>query len=172
MKTRRDELGLDDIDRHILVLLQKDCKTPLAKIGEHVGLSAPSVVDRVRKLEAEGFITGYHAHLDARRLGMDITAFIGVSVKNPKGMQIFEQQLEQLHDVRECHHVTGGYTLLLKVKTRDTQSLEGLIRTLRSIEGVERTETSVVLSTKVEKTGVASASLETRPNGRAEAVGA
>jgi Lrp/AsnC family leucine-responsive transcriptional regulator len=172
MKTRRDELGLDDIDRHILVLLQKDCKTPLAKIGEQVGLSAPSVVDRVRKLEAEGFITGYHAHLDARRLGMDITAFIGVSVKNPKGMQIFEQQLEHLPDVRECHHVTGSYTLLLKVKTQDTQSLEGLIRTLRSIDGVERTETSVVLSTKVEKTGVASASIENRPTGRAEAVGA
>src|SRR5262245_51416797 len=167
MKTRRDELGLDEIDRRILVLLQADCKTPLAKIGEKVGLSAPSVVDRVRKLEAEGFITGYHAHLDARRLGMDITAFIGVSVNHPDGIQIFEQQLERLPDVRECHHVTGGFTLLLKVKTQATQSLEGLIRTLRSIEGVERTETSVVLSTKVEKTGVASASLEVKPAGRA-----
>jgi Lrp/AsnC family leucine-responsive transcriptional regulator len=169
MKPRRDERGLDEIDRRILVLLQADCKTPLAKLGERVGLSAPSVVDRVRKLEAEGFITGYHANLDARRLGMDITAFIGVSVTHPNGIQIFEEQLEHLPDVRECHHVTGGYTLLLKVKTRDTQSLEGLIRTLRSIEGVERTETSVVLSTKVEKTGIASASLETKPTGRVTA---
>jgi Lrp/AsnC family leucine-responsive transcriptional regulator len=171
MKPRRDELGLDEIDRRILVVLQADCKTPLAKIGEKVGLSAPSVVDRIRKLEAEGFITGYHAHLDARRLGMDITAFIGVSVVgHPNGIQIFEQHLERLHDVRECHHVTGGYTLMLKVKTRDTESLESLIRTLRSIEGVERTETMVVLSTKVEKTGVASASLEAPPPGRAVAV--
>jgi Lrp/AsnC family leucine-responsive transcriptional regulator len=166
MKPRRDELGLDEIDRRILVLLEADCKTPLAKIGEKVGLSAPSVVDRVRKLEAEGFITGYHAHLDARRLGMDITAFIGVSVSHTKGIAVFEQQLEHLPAVLECHHVTGGYTLLLKVKTRDTQSLEDLIRTLRSIEGVERTETSVVLSTKVEKTEVAGAALDTPPHGR------
>ena len=166
MKPRRDELGLDEIDRRILALLQADCKTPLAKVGERVGLSAPSVVERVRKLEAEGFITGYHAQLDARRLGMDITAFIGVSIGHPKGIAIFEQQLERLHDVLECHHVTGGYTLLLKAKTHDTQSLERLIRTLRSIEGVERTETSVVLSTKVEHSGVASAALESSLNGR------
>jgi Lrp/AsnC family transcriptional regulator, leucine-responsive regulatory protein len=154
MKPRRDELGLDEIDRRILGLLQIDCKLPLAKIGEKVGLSAPSIVERVRKLEAEGFITGYHAHLDARRLGMDITAFIGVSVVHPKSISFFETQLAHLPDVLECHHVTGGYTLLLKVKTRDTQSLERLIQTLRSIEGVERTETSVVLSTKVEKTAL------------------
>lgn len=154
MKPRRDELGLDEIDRRILELLQMDCKLPLAKIGERVGLSAPSIVERVRKLESEGFITGYHAHLDARRLGMDITAFIGVSVVHPKSITVFETQLAQLPDVLECHHVTGGYTLLLKVKTRDTQSLERLIQALRSIEGVERTETSVVLSTKVERTAI------------------
>ena len=157
MKPRRNGNGLDEIDRRILGLLQVDCKTPLAKIGEKVGLSAPSVVERVRKLEGEGFITGYHAALDARRLGVDITAFIGVSIGHPKGIQTFEQQLPKMPDVLECHHVTGGYTLLLKVKTRDTASLEGLIRTLRSIEGVERTETSVVLSTKVERTDVGTA---------------
>jgi Lrp/AsnC family transcriptional regulator, leucine-responsive regulatory protein len=160
MKPRRDELGLDEIDRRILGLLQFDCKLPLAKIGEKVGLSAPSIVERVRKLEAEGFITGYHAHLDARRLGMDITAFIGVSVVHPKAISFFEAQLARLTDVLECHHVTGGYTLLLKVKTRDTQSLEKLIQALRSIEGVERTETSVVLSTKVERTAIGNTVLE------------
>jgi Lrp/AsnC family leucine-responsive transcriptional regulator len=160
MKPRRNGAGLDDIDRRILALLQADCKTPLAKIGEKVGLSAPSVNERVRKLEADGFITGYHAQVDARRLGVDITAFIGVSIGHPEGIATFEKQLEHLQDVLECHHVTGGYTLLLKVKTRNTQSLENLIRSLRSIAGVERTETSVVLSTKVERTGVGGSALE------------
>ena len=55
---------------------------------------------------------------------MDITAFIGVSIGHPKGIAFFEKQLGHLHDVLECHHVTGGYTLLLKAKTRNTQSLE------------------------------------------------
>ncbi len=160
MKPRRDELGLDEIDRRILSLLQQDCKVPLAKIGEKVGLSAPSVVERVRKLESEGFVTGYHACLDARRLGYDITAFIGVSIAHPRGITFFEKQLPQLSSVLECHHVTGGHTLLLKVKTKNTQSLEELIRVLRSIEGVERTETSVVLSTKVERSGIAGPALD------------
>ena len=160
MKQRRDELGLDDTDRKILSQLQQDCKTPLAKIGERVGLSAPSVVERVRKLESEGFVRGYHASLDARRLGFDITAFIGVSIGHPKGITFFEQQLGALEQVLECHHVTGEHTLLLKVKTRNTQSLEELIRVLRSIEGVERTETSVVLSTKVERPGISVAAHE------------
>ena len=160
MKPRRNGAGLDEIDRRILGLLQADCKIPLAKIGEKVGLSAPSVVERVRKLEGDGFITGYHANLDARKLGVDITAFIGVSIGHPEGIATFEEQLPSLQDVLECHHVTGGYTLLLKVKTRNTQSLESLIRTLRSISGVERTETSVVLSTKVERSGVGQTTLE------------
>ena len=160
MKAKRTGLALDEIDRRILVVLEEDCKLPLAKVGEKVGLSAPSVVERVRKLEADGFITGYHAHLDARRLGLDITAFIGVAVSHPQGIAIFEQQLPHLPEVLECHHVTGGHTLLLKVKARNTQALEGLIRKLRSIEGVERTETSVALSTKVERTAVASVALD------------
>jgi Lrp/AsnC family leucine-responsive transcriptional regulator len=160
MKAKRTGLGLDEIDRRILALLEEDCKLPLAKVGEKVGLSPPSVVERVRKLEADGFITGYHAHLDARRLGLDITAFIGVAVSHPQGIAIFEQQLPHLPEVLECHHVTGGHTLLLKVKARNTQALEGLIRKLRSIEGVERTETSVALSTKVERTAVAGVALD------------
>jgi len=164
MKPRRTSQGLegrlDEIDRRILALLETDCKMPLAKIGECVGLSAPSVIERLRKLEAEGFILGYHAHLDARRLGLDITAFIGVSIGHPKGIAIFEQQLADLPEVLECHHVTGGYTLLLKVKARNTPALEGLIRKLRSIDGVEHTETMVALSTKVERTAVAGVALD------------
>lgn len=166
MKPRRNGSGLDEIDRRILALLEADCKTPLAKVGEKVGLSAPSVVERLRKLEAEGYILGYHALLDSRRLGMDITAFIGVSISHPQGIANFEQQLPQLPEVMECHHVTGGYTLLLKVKLRNTQALEGLIRKLRSIDGVERTETSVALSTKVERTEVASLALELPARGQ------
>lgn len=154
MRIRRDAQGLDAIDRTILAILQDDCKTPLAKIGERVDLSPPSVLERVHKLEEEGFIRGYQAALDARRLGIDVTAFIGVSIAHPTAITRFEEQLGELDDVMECHHVTGEHTLLLKVKTRDTQSLEALIRSLREIEGVERTQTSVVLSTKVERSNL------------------
>ncbi|MDD9941709.1 MAG: Lrp/AsnC family transcriptional regulator [Myxococcales bacterium] len=163
MRQRRDEHGLDDIDRQILMVLQADCKTSLAKIGERVGLSPPSVVERVKKLETEGFIHGYHAQLDARRLGIDVTAFIGVWLSRPRTPD-FEAYIASHDDVLECHHVTGGPSLLLKVKTRNTQTLEELIGSLRQHQGVERTETNVVLSTMVEKPGLGDALLASVPH--------
>jgi Lrp/AsnC family leucine-responsive transcriptional regulator len=145
------DLELDDIDLRILALLQEDCRTALARLGEAAGLSAPAVLERIKKLEAAGVITGYRAILDARRLGLDITAFIGVIMSQPTVLGTFENQLVALDGVLECHHVTGEYTLLLKVKTSNTSSLEGLIRQIRSLDGVARTETMVVLSTHTER---------------------
>ena len=151
MRLKRDEIGLDGVDREILEALQANCRISMSKLGEKVGLSAPSVVERVRRLENEGFIKGYHAMLDASRLGIDITAFIGVSVNTPVAIDGFELQVSEVNDVLECYHVTGEHSLLLKIRTRNTDSLEHLIRRLRSIPGVTRTQTSVVLSTPVER---------------------
>jgi Lrp/AsnC family transcriptional regulator, leucine-responsive regulatory protein len=150
MKFGTDQPGLDEIDVGILSILQENCRVSLAKIGEQVGLSAPSIVERVKKLEDSGLIRGYHALLDARKLGLDVTAFIGVYINHPKLIGVIENMLETIDGVLECHHVTGEYTLLLKVKTRNTSTLEELISRIRSIEGVEKTETMVVLSTHSE----------------------
>jgi Lrp/AsnC family leucine-responsive transcriptional regulator len=151
MKLGAEPFELDEIDLGILAILQGNCRTSLARIGEQVGLSAPSVIERVKKLEDGGVIRGYHAILDSRRLGMDITAFIGVYVSHPRLIEPFEREVQAIEDVLECHHVTGAPTLLLKIKTANTSSLEALISRLRSIEGVEKTETMVVLSTNTER---------------------
>ncbi|HVN28836.1 MAG TPA: Lrp/AsnC family transcriptional regulator [Candidatus Binataceae bacterium] len=151
MKLGSEALQLDLIDLQILEILQDQGRIPLVKLGEQVGLSSPSVIDRVKKLEDSGIITGYHASVDARRLGKDVGAFIGVSIAHPKALAAFEHTVAGLDDVLECHHVTGEYTLLLKIKTDNTASLERLISTIRSIEGVSRTETMVVLSTHTER---------------------
>lgn len=149
---RDDDLpALDAVDQWICAALQEDCKQSLSQLGKRVGLSAPSVMERIRKLEQAGVIRGYHAHLDARRLGLDVTAFVGVSINFPTGIEEFERDVRALPEVMECHHVTGGPTLLLKVKTRTTASLETLISRIRVIRGVERTETMVVLSTNTER---------------------
>jgi Lrp/AsnC family leucine-responsive transcriptional regulator len=146
---------LDDIDLRILTCLQDDCRASLASIGESAGLSAPAVLERIKKLEAARVITGYRAILDGRRLGLDITAFIGVIISHPSLITDFERRIAALPDVLECHHVTGGYTLLLKVKTGNTSALERLISQIRSLEGVARTETMVVLSTHTERVQLA-----------------
>src|SRR5260370_23066910 len=151
MKFGEDAPELDAIDLQIINLLQEHGRIPLVKLGDHVGLAAPSVNDRVKKLEESGIITGYHASVDASRLGKDVTAFIGVSISHPKTIAMFEETVAMLEDVLECHHVTGQHTLMMKIKTDNTSSLERLISTIRSIEGVARTETMVVLSTHTER---------------------
>ena len=149
-----EELELDAIDLHIVATLQGDCKISLARLGEVVGLSSPAVIERIKKLEQSGVIRGYHAVLDGRALGLDITAFIGVSIDLPRGIEEFERAVQGFDEVLECHHVTGHHTLLLKVKTESTSSLEQLIRRIRSGPGVSRTETMVVLSTAAERVQV------------------
>jgi Lrp/AsnC family leucine-responsive transcriptional regulator len=152
--TIRSMPALDATDVRLLQLLQEDCKQSLAKLGDAVGLSAPSVMERVRKLEKGGVIRGYHALVDGRRVGLDVTAFIGVSFNFPKEIDQFESQVEAMAEVLEVHHVTGGPTMLLKVKCASTAALEGVINRLRVLEGVMRTETMVVLSTRTERIAV------------------
>lgn len=146
---------LDAIDRQLLDELQSDCKRSLKEIGAAVGLSAPSVMERVRKLENAGIIRGYHGLLDARKVGLDISAFIGVSIGDPRLLSAFEEWVDSIPQVLECHHVTGSHTLLLKVKTQNTEDLEQLISRIRSMDGVASTETMVVLSTHTERVEIA-----------------
>lgn len=154
MKSGNEAFEPDTIDLQIISILQEHGRIPLVKLGEQVGLSAPSVIERVKKLEDGGVITGYHASVDARQMGKDVTAFIGVSIGHPRTIGMFEQTVERLEEVLECHHVTGEYTVLLKVKTCSTATLEELIKTIRAIDGVTRTETMVVLSTHTERTQI------------------
>ena len=143
--------GIDAIDSQLLRLLQEDCKTSLNRLGQAVGLSAPAVMERIRKLEQTGVIRGYHATVDGRKVGLDITAFVGVSINYPKDISSFLATLRLHPEIMECHHVTGGHTLLLKVKTVNTAALETVISALRCEQGVTRTETMIVLSTSEER---------------------
>jgi Lrp/AsnC family leucine-responsive transcriptional regulator len=157
---------LDDIDVRLIHELQRDGKASLTHLGELVGMSAPSVMERVRKLEQAGVIRGYAALVDARAVGLDVTAFVGVSVAHPRHIETFERQIMPMAEVLECHHITGFHTLLLKVKVANTAALEKLITAIRALDGVERTETMVVLSTRAERVAVALPSPAAAPEPR------
>jgi Lrp/AsnC family leucine-responsive transcriptional regulator len=141
---------LDLIDLKILSILQNSGRSRLADIAQEVELSAPAVMERVKKLEVGGVIKGYQAVVDGKKVGKEITAFIGVSVGNQRDINKFAMQMLQHHDVLECHHVTGDESFILKVKSANTGSLEKLLGDIRSVEGVTRTVTKVVLSTAKE----------------------
>lgn len=141
---------LDTIDKKILSILQAHGRRHLAEIAKEVELSPPAVMERVKKLESRRIIRGYHALVDAKKVGKDITAFIGVSISHQRYIESFSSRMVGHEDVLECHHVTGDESFILKVKTANTTSLEKLLAEIRSMEGVTRTVTKVVLSTSKE----------------------
>ena len=146
---------MDTIDYRILDLLQRDSRTTQASMAAAVGLSQPSVAERVRKLEQSGAVTAWAAVLDPRRMGNDVRAFIGVRIAHPRHHDAFARRIQELPEVLECHRVAGHDTYLLKVVTRNTESLDRLITgTLRRLPGITRTQTTIALATVKDGTAV------------------
>ena len=145
---------LDDIDVTILEILQKEGRTRRNELAELVGLSLPAASERLRKLEEAGIITGYHAKLDYKLLGKDITAFVLVTMDSSKHFSAFVDHVNATDDILECHGITGEGTHLLKVRAENTESLEKLLGKVQSWLGVTKTATSMVLSTSKETTRI------------------
>ncbi len=138
---------IDEIDVKILSLLQANGRMKRNAIAEAVGLSVPSVSERMRKLEERGVLVGYHAVVDAKRLHFDITAFIRVMVDGSGQYEGVIHQACGLSEVLEVHSITGEGSHILKVRTRNTTTLERLLSRIQSWPGVSGTRTSIVLST-------------------------
>src|SRR3954469_16516682 len=146
---------MDVTDQRLVDLLQRNGRATQLEIAKVVGMSQPAVAERIRKLEERGVITGYAARVDASWLGSDITAFIGVGIEHPKYFDGFARKVLNLDEVLECHRVAGQDSYLLKVKTRNTRTLDRLVvEVLRTIAGVTRTSTTIALASMKEVTRV------------------
>jgi Lrp/AsnC family leucine-responsive transcriptional regulator len=138
---------IDEIDVKILKLLQAQGRIKRNRIAEEVGLSVPSVSERMRKLEERGVIAGYRAVVDHKRLHFDITAFIRVMVDGSEHYPGFVERAAALDEVQEVHSITGEGSHILKVRTRNTTTLEELLSKIQAWPGIHGTSTSIVLST-------------------------
>jgi len=141
---------LDDIDLKILDILQKQGRRRRNLLAEEIGLSLPSTSERLRKLEEAGFITGYAATVDPKKLGKDITAFILVSVDSSKHYLSFVDHADANEEILECHAITGDGSHILKIRTTNTSTLEKLLAKIQSWTGVTGTRTHLVLSSSKE----------------------
>ena len=136
---------LDERDLEIVTALRGDARATYADIAARVGLSASSVHERVRKLEASGVITAYRAVVDPEAMGLFVTALIAVTPLDPQQPDDLPDRLLDLPEVEDCLSVAGEANYILKVRTRSTNHLEELIRRLREKAGVS-TRTTIVLS--------------------------
>lgn len=137
---------LDEIDRKILNLLQEDGRVSQHDLAEAVGLSSPATGERLKKLEERGIIRGFTAVLDPKLVGRDVTAFIAVGIDGSRYYNAFVDRALKHPEILECHAVTGQGSHLLKIRTRDTSTLEHLLADIQAWPGVHWTTTSVVLS--------------------------
>lgn len=144
---------MDAIDVRLVSLLQESGRISQNDLAHAVGLSAPAVAERIRKLEDRGVIRQYTAVVDANAIGLDVTAFISVVINGSKYYSMFSQRVQERPEILECHSVTGMGSHLLKVRTNTTSSLERLLSDIQSWPGVQSTTTSVVLSTSKEVVG-------------------
>ena len=148
---------LDEIDRRLLALLQKDDRLSLAELGKGVGLAASSVNERVKRLVTRGVIEGFHAHVVPDALGLELLAFVFVGWSDPAVEGPFLARVNASAAVLECHHVTGSWNYLLKVRLPNTRELERFLGTvIKDVQGVQRTETIIALSSSKETTSLTS----------------
>jgi len=136
---------MDDVDLELLSALQDDARATYAELGRKVGLSAPAVAERVRRLEASGIISGYHAEVDLKKAGYGIVAFVRLNSAPDLAPQL-ERMARDTPEVLEFHRVTGTEGYVLKVAVT---SIEHLERIVVKFLPYGNTTTSIVLSSPV-----------------------
>ncbi len=144
-------MEFDAVDRSIIAILLRDGRASHAAVAKLVGLSAPAVGERVRKLEQAGVIRGYHAAVDPHALGLGIAAFVAIAPQPRKPAQRLVERLLEMPEIEELHAVAGTYSFIAKVRVPSTAALDAFLDRLFTTEGVERTETTMVLRTNVER---------------------
>ena len=145
---------LDETDLKILRMLQKNGRTKRNVLAEQVGLSVPSVSDRLKKLEDNDIIEGYYAKVNRQAFGFDILAFILIMMDSSKHYKDLIKHVEKHPNIIECYSVLGDGSHLIKVTVKNTEALEKLLSEIQTWTGVTSTKTTYVLSTIKETTAI------------------
>ena len=148
---------LDKIDRRILRDLQDDGRMTNVELAERVGISAPPCLRRVRALERDGFIRGYHADVSPEKLGFSVIifAFVGLSSQSETDLVAFEKMIENWEEVRECHMLSGETDFLLKIVAHDWDSFQQFLTgKLTPAPNVSNVKTALAFRTKKQRPGV------------------
>lgn len=139
---------IDAIDTKILNIIQQNARTTNAEVARQVDMAPSAIFERIKKLEANGLVSGYHARLNPRELGLGLLAFVFVRADDKQAGLETGRRLAQIPEVQEVHHIAGEDCYLVKVRTRDTEALGRLLREQFSgIETVRSTRTTIVLNT-------------------------
>ena len=158
---------LDDTDWNILAELQADARLSYSQLARRVHLSTPSVAERVRRMERDGVITGYHARVDPARVGARVSAFVELRC-DPARCLLRQTKESDFPEIAEIHKLSGEYCAMLRVRTGSVEELEGL---LEHIGQHGKTRASIVLSTQYDGRPVTEGDSDARSRGTSTSPG-
>ena len=147
---------LDKTDRRILAQLQLDGRISTVDLAERIGLSPTSTSERLRRLQREGYVTGFRAMLDPQRVGLGLLVFVEVSLDKttPDVFEKFADAVRRAPEVLECHMVAGGFDYLVKTRVADMAAYRRFLgEILLALPGVKETRTYAVME-EVKSDGV------------------
>ncbi|GAB2908789.1 Lrp/AsnC ligand binding domain-containing protein [Rheinheimera gaetbuli] len=165
MSTPVKSKGLDRIDISILDTLQRDGRIANVDLAKKVNLSASPCIDRVKRLEKEGYIEGYGARLNAGKMGLGTAAFIQVTLDRTTS-EVFDQfrdAVVKIPQVAECHMVAGGFDYLLKLRLPSMDAYRSILAMIVDLPGVAQTHTYVVIEQVKSDTGLPVKTQESPP---------
>lgn len=139
-------MKLDETDIQILKTLQKDARESASHIAEKVNVSVPTVTERIRKLQESGVILGFQTAIDPSSIGLDVSAIITIISGSSQYYREVTIAAEETPEVVQCFSTTGNGSHMLYVVTKNSNTLEELLRKIQSWPGVARTETQIILS--------------------------
>ena len=141
---------MDETDYMILKLMRENARIPLSHISKEIGLSSPSIRDRIDKMENGGIILGYRPILDHKKLGLSITAFANVRLRYPNCCtDEFIDGIKEINEVVEGHYTDGEDDMLLKIVASDTGHLRDVLLRLNSMNSVTNSKSIISLSTPI-----------------------
>ena len=146
MLSNKNGISLDELDKKILSILQKNARNSVSNIAEKINLSVPATSDRIKKLEDLDIIKGYKAIINAQKMGLDLSALITIVSESSSNYEQIVKHANQMNEIVECFATTGRGSHILIIQTQNTQSLEKLLRKIQSWPNVIRTETQIILS--------------------------
>lgn len=143
---------IDATDQKILSFLVKNARMPFLEIARECGVSGAAIHQRVKRLEANGVITGSRLLVKPQALGLNVCAFVSVSLSEASKYNEVVASLRKIPEVVECHFVTGKYALLVKIYCLDNEHLmEVLLNTIQKIPFIQATETMIALDEAIDR---------------------
>lgn len=146
---------MDATDLKLLSLLQTEGRISNEKLGEAVGLSVSAVNERIKKLQKQDIVLGWEARINPKKVGLDVLAFIHILLGERVDEGLFLKEIEKIPEVLECHHITGEWSYLMKVRCKNISHFESILaERIKVVPGVLRTQTLIALSSPLERTSL------------------